>query len=155
MKASCHPERSEDSAFAFHRGIHPNNTMCPNMNRFMIHGWDSRVPILAPGIARTSICRCKLFAMPRGLVRYFHTGNFHFIASGCSCRSWQLGTPEERTCRGPRLPRCPNARHPGIWPGTPSLLSFIEQGWDSKNPNNPTVEIRNYRVGDHATGTCF
>jgi hypothetical protein len=35
---------------------------------------------------------CKLTAMPRGLVRYHHAGNFHFVTFSCFHRYPYLGT---------------------------------------------------------------
>jgi len=34
--------------------------------------------------------------MPRGLIRYEHTGNFHFLTFGCFHRFQHLGTPAAR-----------------------------------------------------------
>jgi hypothetical protein len=39
--------------------------------------------ILRPGMARLSMLRCLLFAMPNGLVRYHHTEDSHFIPCRC------------------------------------------------------------------------
>ena len=39
--------------------------------------------------------------MPRGLVRYEHTGSFHFLNFSCFHRNQHLGTAERRGNRSP------------------------------------------------------
>jgi putative transposase len=54
------------------------------------------VRIFGHGISRTPTRRCILLIMPRGLIRYHHTGNFHFITFSCFHRLPYLGTAAAR-----------------------------------------------------------